>query len=85
MLLLFDDIKEEVKAYCYKSGLSFCKLSKMVKGSGQNNMLFQYFDSNKDHSSGLLDETPMPVVLYVRREGKKLVFEQTQYTKEYLN
>ena len=35
--------------------------------------------------NGLLDDTPCPLVLLIRREKNgKLVFEQTEHTKKYL-
>ena len=34
---------------------------------------------------GLRDETPLPLVLMIRKEAGKLVFEQTEYTARYLS
>lgn len=73
----------EIKEYCDGNCLDFSKLKKMVKGCGAEDIIFQYHDPEKG-KNGLLDETPMPVVLWVKRINGKLVFEQTEHTKRYL-
>ncbi len=55
----------------------------MVKGFGKDFLFLQYHDPDKG-KDGLLDETPMPLVLYVRKENGKMLFEQTEHTRKYL-
>ncbi|MBQ8135536.1 MAG: hypothetical protein IJ192_14225 [Clostridia bacterium] len=64
--------------------LSFEKAEKLSKCWGKDDLILQYFDETKD-SRGLLDETPMPIVLYIHKtkEGK-IVFEQTEFTQKYI-
>ncbi len=80
----FQTYAGEIRDYCVKNNLDFSKLKKMVRGSGQNDIIFQKYDPNEG-KIGLLDETPMPVVLRVdRKPDGSLVFEQTEHTKKYL-
>ena len=56
----------------------------MVKGCGSDDIIIQYHDPEKG-KMGLLDETPMPVVLWIRLIDGSLVFQQTEHTKKYLS
>ncbi|MGN0468507.1 MAG: hypothetical protein ACI4GY_07280 [Acutalibacteraceae bacterium] len=84
MCRLFDEWNSEIENYCIMNQLSYEKLQKMCKSWGKNDIAFQYVDKEKG-KMGLLDETPAPVVLWVRKtENGNLNFEQTEYTKKYL-
>lgn len=83
MCPLFQEWSEEIKAYCEQNGLNFEKARKMCKSWGKNDIALQYYDPNRE-KKGLLDETPMPVVLWITKQGGMLNFEQTEYTKKYL-
>lgn len=83
----FEEWKGEIKDYCAKNNLSFEKAQKMVKGSNKTTLILQYYNPNAESVKkglGLLDETPMPVVLWITKQGDMLNFEQTEYTKQYL-
>ncbi|MCD8127497.1 MAG: hypothetical protein LUD82_08680 [Clostridiales bacterium] len=80
----FDEWSEHISDYCAKNGLSFEKAKRMVQSSNENVLVLQYYDPTKEASQGLLDETPMPVVLWVTRENGQLKFEQTEHTSKYL-
>ncbi len=84
MCKLFNDWSSEIKSYCESNGLDFEKAQKMCKCWGKNDLLLQYHDPQKG-KNGLLDETPAPVVLYVKKENGILLFEQTEHTKKYLS
>ncbi len=87
MCMEFKDYKSDIEKYCKKNGLNFEKAMKMVKGCGSDQIILQYFDKNSDSVKkglGLLDETPMPVVLLMKRVNGNLVFEQTEHTRKYL-
>lgn len=83
MCKLFNEWSNEIKRYCEENHFSYEKASRLAKGCGKDFMFLQYHDPQKG-GAGLLDETPMPLVLVVRRENDKLVFEQTEHTKKYL-
>ncbi|MBO5060245.1 MAG: hypothetical protein J6C82_04960 [Clostridia bacterium] len=84
----FEEWKDEIKEYCDSNSLSFDKATKMVQSSSKDMLLLQYFDSEAESVKkglGLLDETPMPAVLWVIKKGNALEFEQTEYTRKYLS
>ena len=83
----FEEWKDEIKEYCDKNSLNFDKATKMVQSSSKTMLLLQYFDSESESVKkglGLLDETPMPAVLWITKNGDHLEFEQTEHTKKYL-
>lgn len=83
----FNEWSGAIRSYCEENGLSFERAKSMVKCSSSNMLALQYFDPNADaekQKKGLLDETPMPVVLWVFKENGSFVFKQTEFTKKYL-
>lgn len=80
---LFNDNIEEIQRYCERNNLNFDKLCGMSKCWGKDDLVFQYHDPEKGRK-GLLDETPMPVVLIMFHTVNGLVFEQTENTLKYL-
>ena len=83
----FDEWANEIKEYCDKNNLSFEKAKTMSQSSNKTMLLLQYYDPNSEsvkRGMGLLDETPMPAVLWVTKNGDKLDLEQTEYTQKYL-
>ena len=83
MCKLFQKWQNEIKDYCLMNNLDFEKAKKMPKSWGKNDIALQYVDDTEGEL-GLLDETPAPVVLWIRKSGDKLVFEQTEHTRKYL-
>jgi len=79
----FEEWKDEIRSYCEKNQLSFKKAGKMVKCWNQDNLVLQYHEPGSG-SAGLLDETPMPVVLWITRGKNGPIFEQTEFTQKYL-
>ncbi|MGN0468456.1 MAG: hypothetical protein ACI4GY_07020 [Acutalibacteraceae bacterium] len=79
----FDDWSKEIENFCNTNGFDFEKAKKLSKCWGKNDLILQYYDPEKG-KLGLLDETPMPVVLWIIKNGDKLEFKQTEYTKKYL-
>lgn len=84
MCKLFDRWKTEIQTYCRDNGLDFDKVSKMCQAWGRDDLIFQYHDPQKG-INGLRDETPASVVLIMKIQEGKPVFEQTKYTKQYLS
>ncbi len=83
MCKLFDDWSGEIRNYCQKNNFSFEKVQKLSQCWGSNFLALQHHDPEKG-KMGLLDETPMPLVLLITQTSDGLVFEQTEYTKKYL-
>ncbi len=84
MCKLFDDWSDEIKKYCEQNGLDFEKAKSSSKSWNRNTVLLGYYDKTKGYN-GLLDDTPMPVVLAIFKQNDgSLVFEQTEHTKKYL-
>ena len=83
MFVRFEDWANEIENYCRMNGLSFEKAKQLCRSANADSMFLQYHDPAKGNE-GLRDETPMPLVLYIRKENGKLIFEQTEYTRKYL-
>lgn len=77
------ELKKEIKDYCDKNNLNFEKAEKMCKCWNENFIALQH-DDKKNNGHGLLDETPMPVVLLIERDENGVKFTQTEYTYKYL-
>ncbi|MBQ8568470.1 MAG: hypothetical protein IJ446_04560 [Oscillospiraceae bacterium] len=84
MCKLFDDWSTEIKDYCIKNGLNFEKAKASSKCWGKNDLILQHYVSTGS-KAGLLDETPMPIILMITKTAKGLVFKQTEHTKKYLS
>lgn len=84
MCKMFNEWSDEIKKYCDDNGLSYEKATRLCKSCGKDFMFLQYYDPQKG-GAGLLDETPMPLVLAIKRQlDGELCFEQTEYTRKYL-
>ncbi|MDR0983864.1 MAG: hypothetical protein LBL93_02490 [Ruminococcus sp.] len=81
MYMKFEDYKDEIKQFCVANGLNFDKLKNMILSKNSVSMSFSYYDNIPDtEKKGLNDETPLPVVLWLKKIGDSLKFEQTEYT-----
>jgi hypothetical protein len=81
----FEDYKDEIKQFCILNGLNFDKLKNTILSRNSATMAFSYYDENSETEknelkNGLNDETPLPVVLWLKKIGDSLKFEQTEYT-----
>lgn len=66
----FDDWSQEIKNFCDKNGYSIEKAKSLSQCWGKDDLFLQYFDPDSESvrkGLGLLDETPMPLVLYIKR------------------
>lgn len=79
----FEEWKDSIRDYCESNSLNFQKACSMAKGSNQNMLVLQFHDPEKGRM-GLMDETPMPAVLWAFRDGDGVRIEQTEYTHKYL-
>ena len=59
------------------------KQNQCPKAGAKTNVMLGHPDPEKGEM-GLLDDTPMPVVLMITKTEQGLVFEQTEHTKKYL-
>lgn len=84
MCKLFEDWSNEIRTYCNSNNLSFDKAKNLSQCWGSNFLALQYHDPQKG-KDGLLDETPMPLVLLITKTNKGLEFEQTEFTHKYLS
>lgn len=87
MCKMFDDWSKQIEEYCMENNLNFEKAKKMSKCCSNDDIILQYFHPENEsvkNGLGLLDETPMPVVLLITKDGNKLKFKQTEYTQKYL-
>ena len=80
----FEEWSPQIREYCNRNGLDFEKAKNISKCWGPDDLILQYHDPEKG-KAGLLDETPMPVVLFITHTPKGFVFEQTEHTKRYLS
>lgn len=80
---MFSKYENEIRKYCSDNNLDFEKVKKMSQSWSKNDIWLQYFDASKGEK-GLLDETPAPIVLKIFIKNDVLTFEQTEFTKKYL-
>ena len=64
MRKLFDDWSAEIRQYCENNNLSYEKASRLTKCCGTDFLALQFYDPSQG-KDGLLDETPMPLVLFI--------------------
>ncbi|MDR0991479.1 MAG: hypothetical protein LBL87_01080 [Ruminococcus sp.] len=83
MEMWFQDYKDEIKKYCLLNKLDFDKINKYPKSWNSELIAIQYSDGDYTNTRGLLDDTPMPLVLLINKEENGISFEQTEYTKLY--
>ena len=83
MCKLFEDWSEEIRQYCITNGLSYEKARNLSQCWGSNFLALQFYDPNQGRD-GLLNETPMPLVLLIKKTAAGLEFEQTEFTHTYL-
>lgn len=85
MCKLFEDWSGDIQNFCLKNNYSFDKAKKLSKSWGKDFLILAYHDPEKG-KMGLLDDTPMPAVLLIKKESNgQLTFEQTEHTKKYLS
>ncbi len=81
----FNEWSMQIEKYCKENGLDFEKAKKMPKSWGKDDLMILHYDPEKG-KMGLLDETPMPLALYIKKQlDGTLVFEQTEHTRKYLS
>jgi hypothetical protein len=85
-MIHFLPYKDRVKDYCLKNGLDYNKLISCFFGMNNSNLSFAHPDNLHDGSNGLIDDTPMPCVLWIdiNTDGS-LNFRQTEYTQKYIS
>lgn len=88
MCKLFDDWSNDIRSYCQNNNLSFERAKQLSQCWGKDFLALQYFDPENEsvkNRLGLLDETPMPVVLMIQKGSDgNLVFTQTENTRRYI-
>jgi len=71
--------KKEIQNYCGANGLSVEKVFSASRCWHKDWEVLQHYDPVLGEK-GLLDETPMPVMLEIYIENGKLHFKQTEHT-----
>ncbi len=83
MSKIFDRWRGEIEAYCVANGLDFQKALTMCQAFGKDSLILQYHTPSK--ANIVMDcSKPAPVVLSMWIENGKPVFNQTEYTQQYL-
>lgn len=80
LLMKKEDYLEEIEEYFQENGLDIKKLKGLYRVRGTNFIAYQHPD--EDGKIGMWE--PMPVVILIEKDGDKLKFEQTEYTRRYL-
>jgi hypothetical protein len=85
MEMKFENYKTEIENFCAENGLSFEKLKTMIPGWNSVTMSFSYCDDTLlESADGLNNDTPLPVVLWIKKVGDILNFEKTEFTQKFL-
>lgn len=80
----FTEWREAIYSFCKENGYSFSKAEKLVNSFNRDVLFLQYHDLDKG-KDGLRDETRMPLVLALYRDGEGVRIETTEYTGVYLS
>ena len=83
MCKLFEEWSGDIRNYCQQNGLSYEKAEKLSQCWGSNFLALQFYNPD-DAKDGLMNDTPMPLVLLITKTDNGLVFQQTEHTKTYL-
>lgn len=84
MCKLFDNWSKQIEVFCKENDYDFEKVKKMSQSWGKDILVLQFYDPAKG-VRGLLDETPSPVVLLIKKEiNGQLLFETTENTSRYI-
>ena len=82
---IFRTRRNEIIAYCNENGLDYAKLRKCgIFGGVSSPFSFQYV-GNVNPSVPYDDSKPAPIVLQIHIKEGKLIFTQTEHTKQYLS
>ena len=85
MCKLFDEWSGEIESYCKSHGFDFEKAKKLSQSWNKTSLGLGYHNP-ENGKMGLLDDTPMPLVLYIEKKPDgTLNFIQTEHTKKYLS
>jgi hypothetical protein len=82
---IMSEHKAEIEKYCSDNSLSSEKLFALSGSYNDEFVAVQYFNS-ENGKDGLRSDcaTPAPVVLWIRKNGDSIVFEQTEHTRKHL-
>jgi hypothetical protein len=85
MCKIFNEFGAEIERYCIDNALSVDKVFSFLKSYNDDFVAIQYAEPENE-TDGLTKNcaVPAPVVLWIRRNGNTVVFEQTEYTDKYL-
>lgn len=81
----FAEWKNEIENYCKENSLSFEKAKHMVMCENEDVLVIQYYDHSAVSENEIHNETPLPVVLWVTRNGDSVEFKQTEHTMRYIS
>jgi hypothetical protein len=82
---IFEEHKDEIRGYCFKSNLSFDKLCESPWCYNNKRLVIQKSEPDPERAKlGLADNIPTPSTLEIYLEDGKLRFEQTDITRKYL-
>lgn len=83
-MLWFRECENFLEKYCIANGYNFSKLKTFPKGISKDRLEIYYHDPSKGHE-GLKDETPMPVVLTVKKHNGEFSVLETEHTERLLS
>ena len=83
MIKILNENDREIHEYCLAHGLDYAKIKKAPKSYNDDLLVFVHANPERG-KRGLLDDTPSPAILWVRKTADGLTFEQTEHTREYL-
>lgn len=87
MIMTFKRHEKDIQDFCERNGYDFEKAKHLLQCGGHEVLFLQYVDPDEESSGlGLLDETPLPLVLAIyKRTNGQLMFKKTEYTDRYLS
>jgi hypothetical protein len=84
MKKLFEEYNDTIMDYCVGHGLDFERLSNAPKSWDAVSVAFLDYDHSKTKNKSMIGGPPLPIVLWLRKKGDAIEFEQTEHTAKYL-
>ena len=85
MCKIFEKYHDEIVQYCIDNNLDSNKVFKSAKSFNNELVFLQHPNLNKNIGDKWRDDIPASITLKMFAKDNKLLFEQTEHTREYLS
>ena len=85
MCKIFEKYRNEIVSYCSENNLDSAKVFKSAKSFNNELVFLQRPNFDKKINHNWRDDVPATITLKMFEKDNKLIFEQTEYTRQYLS